>query len=55
MQPISVAQKPETMHRDWRLICIVVALAGAICVLALVDLPLVEQIVQSRFVVLNLE
>ena len=54
-QPASVAQKPEHLHRDWRLMVIVSLLAVAIAASALIDLPIIERIVQSRFVDLLLE
>jgi 4-hydroxybenzoate polyprenyltransferase len=50
MQSVSVAQKPEHLHRDWNLILIVAVLVVAAVVCAFVDLPLVERVIQSRFV-----
>jgi decaprenyl-phosphate phosphoribosyltransferase len=55
MQPLSFAQKPELLHRDWRLMGLAFALVLTITLLAFVDLPFVEHIVQSRFVGLQID
>jgi decaprenyl-phosphate phosphoribosyltransferase len=55
LQPISVAQKPEKLHRDGKLILIVLALCTVTAVFAFVDLPGVERITQSSFVELSFD
>ena len=55
MQPVSIAQKPETLHKDWRLMVIVVTLVAFAALFAFIDIPLVERLIQSRFVGLNLD
>lgn len=54
-QPDSIAQKPEHLHRDWRLMLIITVLIVAVAVLAFADLPVVERIIQSRFQELRLD
>ena len=55
MQPMSFAQKPELLHRDLRMVALALALALAIILLAFIDIPFVEYIVQSRFVELRID
>lgn len=55
MQPSSVAQKPEKLHRDGRLMAIVAALIASFIACVFVDLPLVEKVIQSRFVEIRIE
>lgn len=55
LQPVSVAQKPEHLHRDGRLMLIVTVLIITAVACAFIDLPLVERIIQSRFVELKYE
>lgn len=54
-QPNSVAQKPEHLYRDLRLIAIVGTLVAAAIACAFIDIPFVERVIQSRFVTLQLE
>ncbi len=55
MRPMSFAQKPELLHRDLKLVSLVIALATAITLLALIDVPFVEYVVRSRFVELRID
>lgn len=52
-QPASVAQKPEHLHRDWRLMMIVGVLIATTVACTFVDLPIVEHLIQSRFMALQ--
>lgn len=52
-QPASVAQKPEHLHRDWRLMAIVGVLVATATACTFIDLPLIERVIQSRFVTLQ--
>ena len=54
-QPASVAQKPEHLHRDWRLMALVGVLVAVATACTFVDFPLVERVIQSRFVTLQFE
>lgn len=54
-QPASVAQKPEHLHRDWRLMAIVGVLVVSAIACTFIDIPLIESVIQSRFVTLKLE
>jgi decaprenyl-phosphate phosphoribosyltransferase len=53
LQPVSVAQRPENLHRDGKLMAIVAALAAVTLFVAFVDIPVIETITQSRFVALT--
>ena len=50
LQPMSVAQKPEKLHKDWKLIMIVLALIVSAVFLSFVDIPIIDRITQSSFV-----
>lgn len=50
LKPVSVAQKPEHLHNDGRLMFIVLLLVVVSVACAFIDLPQVERIIQSRFV-----
>lgn len=54
-QPASVAQKPEHLHRDWRLMAIVGVLVATATACTFIDLPFVERVIQSRFMMLQFE
>ncbi len=54
-QPASVAQKPEHLHRDWRLMVIVGVLLATTTLCAFIDLPIVERVIQSRFIAVQLK
>lgn len=54
-QPASVAQKPEHLYRDRRLMAIVGVLVASAIACAFIDIPLVERVIQSRFVTLQPE
>jgi 4-hydroxybenzoate polyprenyltransferase len=50
----SLAQSPEKFYRQRGLIPILAALIVAVTVLSIVDIPLVEQLIQSRFTAIDL-
>lgn len=54
-QSNSVAQKPELLHRDKRLIVIIAVLIMVASVNAFIDLPAIERIIRSRFVEIHFE
>ncbi len=49
LQPASAAQRPEILHRDVRLVLMLVALTTVMAVLTFVDMPLFNELIQSRF------
>lgn len=49
LQQNSIAQKPEKLHLDRKLMAVVLLLIASMVVLSLLDLPLVEKLVQSDF------
>jgi 4-hydroxybenzoate polyprenyltransferase len=51
----SVAQRPEALHRDRKLVLIVSGLIALMCILSVVDMPSLERLVQSTFMELPLE
>lgn len=55
LQPISIAQRPERLHRDLPLVTILAMLTVVMIILTFVDIPLVEQILQSRFSMIRLQ
>jgi decaprenyl-phosphate phosphoribosyltransferase len=55
MQPFSIVQKPEALHKDWRLIVIVVTLMASLTLFSFIDIPLAERLIQSRFIGLHLD
>ncbi|MBU6234371.1 MAG: UbiA family prenyltransferase [Alphaproteobacteria bacterium] len=54
LQPLSVAQKPEKLHRDWKLVTLVALLVISSVYCVFVDIPFIEQLAQSKFVEINL-
>jgi 4-hydroxybenzoate polyprenyltransferase len=55
LQPASVAQKPELLHKDWRLMLIVALLVISTGILMFFDFPFIDQLIQTHIVTLNLE
>lgn len=55
LQPASVAQRPETLHKDRGLVIIVIAVSMTLALLSFVDLPSVRQFVQSTFLEIKLD
>lgn len=55
LQPASVAQRPETLHKDRGLVIIVVGLSMTLALLSFIDLPSVRQFVQSTFLEIRLD
>lgn len=55
LQPASVAQRPETLHKDRGLVIIVIGVSMTLALLSFVDLPSVRQIVQSTFLEIRLD
>jgi decaprenyl-phosphate phosphoribosyltransferase len=55
LKPSSVAQRPETLHKDRTLVLIMVCLVGLMAGLSLVSIPFLEQLVQSTFLELPID
>jgi 4-hydroxybenzoate polyprenyltransferase len=55
LKPSSVAQRPETLHKDRGLVLIVVCLVGLMAALSLVNVPFLERLVQSTFLELPID
>jgi hypothetical protein len=55
LQPASVAQRPETLHKDRGLVAIMIALSAVLVLLSFIDLPFVRHLVQSTFMEIRLD
>jgi len=53
MQTISAAQRPEKLHKDKKLMSILVSLILVLILLAFIDIPYIEKLFQSRFMELT--
>jgi 4-hydroxybenzoate polyprenyltransferase len=54
LQPASIAQRPETLHNDRRLLVILAILTTVIGVLSFIDLPSLRDLIRSTFLEIHL-
>lgn len=54
LQPMSIAQKPEKLHKDGKLLTIIAILIIIAGLMAFIDIPLLERITRSNFVEIRL-
>lgn len=50
LQPVSIAQSPEKLHKDWRLLLIIFALVFTAGLMSFTNIPWLESITHSHFV-----
>lgn len=54
LQPMSIAQKPEKLHKDWKLLLIIAFLIITSGLMAFIDIPPLDRITHSKFVEIHL-
>ncbi|MGM4906237.1 UbiA family prenyltransferase [Tardiphaga sp. 866_E4_N2_1] len=54
LKPSSVAQKPETLHKDPILVSIMILLLSLMAALSFINIPMLEQLLQSTFMEFSL-
>lgn len=55
LQPTSIAQRPEKLHRDMPLMAILLVLLVVMAILTFVDVPIIEKILQTHFSLIKLQ
>jgi 4-hydroxybenzoate polyprenyltransferase len=55
LEDTSLAESPEKFYRQRGLVPIVLALVAAVAVLSVVDIPIIERLIESRFTLIQLE